>query len=286
MATAARKQIGGRYRFGMLLGEGAMSTVSCADDEFLERKVALKLLKPVYASDPDFVDRFYAEGRSAAKIVDPHVVAIYDVLNERSTHAIVMEYIEGPSLADVLKLRGTLEEDEAISYARQTAQALASAHAQGILHRDIKPANLLLSRDGQLKVADFGLAKAFLGGDQDLTQAGTLMGSVHYFSPEQAQGNALTPASDLYSLGIVIHQLVSGRVPFDEESAVATALAHVNQAPPSQQELRTWMTAPLANIVERLLQKDPDHRYQSAEDLDAALAGVQGDLPPVARAFT
>ncbi|GAC1391630.1 MAG: Stk1 family PASTA domain-containing Ser/Thr kinase [Vulcanimicrobiaceae bacterium] len=285
MATVARKKIGGRYRFGMLLGEGAMSTVSCADDELLERKVAVKLLKPVYASDPDFVERFYAEARAAAKIVDPHVVAIYDILNEANAHAIVMEYVEGPSLADVLKQRGTLEEDEAISYARQTAQALAAAHGQGILHRDIKPGNLLLGRDGQLKVADFGLAKAFHGEDLDRTQAGTLVGSVHYFSPEQAQGKTLTPASDLYSLGIVLYQLVSGHVPFEGDSAVSTALAQVNQPAPSLDDLRVWMTAPLAALVSRLLQKDPDRRIQSAQEVDEQLAAMQGDSPPVARAF-
>ncbi|HEY8312648.1 MAG TPA: protein kinase, partial [Candidatus Baltobacteraceae bacterium] len=232
-----------------------------------------------FADDNVFVQRFYLEARAAAKILDPHVVAVYDVVTEGTTHAIVMEYVDGRPLSERLKA-GPLPEPVAIDYARQAAQALQAAHAQGILHRDIKPANLLVSADGVLKVADFGLAKAAQPDDLTIVQPGHMIGSVHYFSPEQAQGKPLSPASDLYSLGVVLYQMRSGTVPFEGDSPVAVALAHVSTPAPSIDALHGTMSPALASIVHRLLAKDPRDRFASAAELDDALARAQAAPSP------
>jgi serine/threonine-protein kinase len=278
MAATARRLVNERYRMGELLGEGATATVSHAFDELLRRDVAVKLLKPAFAQDATTVERFYAEARAAAGLVDPHVVSIYDVLADGRLHAIVMEYVDGPSLAAVLKREGTLDEPRAIGYARQIAQALGAAHGRGIIHRDVKPANVLLTPDDAVKVTDFGLAKAFTEQDPGLTEAGRLVGSAHYFSPEQAQGLPLTPASDLYSLGVLLYQMVSGMLPFDTGSPLAVAVAHVTLPPPAEAALVRVMTPGLAAIVARLLQKQPAARFASAAELDAALAALH-DAP-------
>lgn len=251
-----------------------MSTVYCAQDRLLGRQVAVKMLRPAFAADDHFVKRFYLEARAAAQIVDAHVVAIHDIVTEADTHAIVMEYVEGTTLAQRLR-GGPLAESEALDYARQCAQALRAAHEQGVLHRDVKPANLLIRSDGVVKVADFGLAKAADPTDVTLVQPGQMVGSVHYFSPEQAQGKSLGPASDLYSLGIILYQMLSGEVPFTGDSPVAVALAHVSTPEPTTQQLAAVMSPGLAAIVHRLLEKDPARRFRSASELDWALAGVQ-----------
>lgn len=280
MKSATSRLLSGRYRLGTFLGEGAMSTVSCAHDELLQRTVAIKLLKPAYGKDDAFVARFYAEARAAAKIVHQHVVAIYDIVADGTALAIAMEYVDGGSLADRLDNNRRIAEAQTIDYLRQTAQALAAAHAHGLLHRDIKPANLLLTKTDVLKVADFGLAKAIGPNDFTITQPGEIVGSVHYFSPEQAKGEALSPASDLYSLGIVAYQMLAGDVPFRGDSAVTVALAHIQQEPPTLEALQSIASAGLARIVHRLLQKDPALRYASAVELDAALADCQTQHAP------
>jgi tRNA A-37 threonylcarbamoyl transferase component Bud32 len=280
MASKQRALLGGRYRIGELLGEGATATVSRAADQLLHRDVAIKLLKPTSALDATLLERFYAEARAAAALVDPRIVGIYDILAEGSLHAIVMEYVDGPSLAAVLTREGKIGETRAVRYARRIAQALAAAHARGILHRDIKPGNVLLTPDDDAKVTDFGLAKAFEGTDPELTQAGEFVGSAHYFSPEQAQGSTLTPASDLYSLGIVIYQLVTGSLPFDASSPVSIAVAHVTAPAPTEASLARAMTPGLAAIVARLLAKDPQARFESAAELDAALGALDGAPAP------
>ncbi len=190
MDRASGELLRGRYRLGPLLGEGATGHRRLAADTLLGREVAVKILKPAYAGDATLVARFYAEARAAAALVDPHVVGVYDVLAEDDLHAIVMEFVDGPSLAAVLRANGPLGEARAVAYGRQIAGALAAAHARGLLHRDIKPANLLLAPGDTIKVADFGLAKALAGTDPALTEAGRLIGSAAYFSPEQAQGLA------------------------------------------------------------------------------------------------
>jgi len=252
-----------------------MSLVFRAHDEVLDRTVALKILAGTLATNPRFIDRFYAEARTAARIVDPNVVAIYDIIATGEEHAIVMEFLQGPSLAELLAQRTTLTEREAVLYARQTASALAAAHAQGHLHRDVKPANLLLTADrATLKVADFGLARALESESSDQTMLGGLVGSVHYFSPEQARNFELTAASDLYSVGIIIVQMCTGKVPFTGASPLAIAQSHVSTPPPTQAELRRSMSAPLASIVARLLEKEPAARYQNAIELEGDLAAL------------
>jgi serine/threonine-protein kinase len=274
MARASGEVLRGRYRLGPPLGEGATGTVLRASDSLLRRDVAVKLLKPAFAQDPTLVARFYAEARAAAALVDPHVVGIHDVLSEDDVHAIVMEFVDGPSLARVLRERGPLGEVRAIAYGRQIARALAAAHARGLLHRDIKPANVLLAPGDTVKVTDFGLAKALEGNGPDLTEAGRLVGSAAYFSPEQAQGLPLGPAADLYSLGVLLYELVTGRLPFEADSPVSLAVAHVTTPPPDEATLRRSMSPGLAAIVHRLLQKDPNARFPSANAAEAALAAL------------
>lgn len=275
MDGTATRLLDGRYRIGALLGEGATGTVSCAYDELLGRTVAIKLLKPAYGGDSAFVERFYAEARAAARIVDPRVVGIYDLISGDRTHAIVMEYVDGPSIAQALARDGRFVESRSIDLARQIAHALAAAHAQGMVHRDLKPANVLTNARGLVKVTDFGLARAFGASALTIGTPGALVGSVHYLSPEQARGQALTPASDLYSLGIMLYRFQFGRVPFEGDSPIAIALAHIDEPAPSFARLCEAMSSDLARIVERLLSKDPLERFASANALDDALAEIE-----------
>jgi len=279
MASKRAPSISERYRLGRRLGQGALSEVYLAHDTTLERDVALKVLKVGAGFDESGTARFYAEARAAAKITDAHVVAIYDVLEAELGSAIVMEYVDGPSLAERLRVAGALPESVAVKHAIEVAAALAAAHACGLVHRDIKPSNILLTKGDSVKVADFGLVKALDGSSATLTHSGMFAGSVHYVSPEQAQGKPLSAATDLYSLGIVLYQMVSGRVPFESTSPMATALAHVTQPAPSRRELERLMSSPLAAVVERLLQKDPGSRYSSATDVANELAALEGAGP-------
>jgi eukaryotic-like serine/threonine-protein kinase len=267
--------IGGRYRVGALLGEGAVGTVWRAWDEVLQRDVALKMLKPAYASDERTVARFYREARAAARLAHPNAVLVHDVVAEPDRYAIVMEYVAGETLESVLRAEGSLGEARAVRIARQIAVALAAAHGRGLLHRDVKPANVLLTPSGVVKVADFGLATAILHADPSTTEAGRLIGSAPYVSPEQAQARPLTAASDLYSLGVVLHRLVTGRLPFGGANPIAIAVAHVTAPAPSESVLAREMSATLASIVARLLRKDPAERFASAADLAAALAALE-----------
>lgn len=281
MAAKKPALVANRYRLGHRLGEGALSIVFLAHDTTLERDVAIKVLKAGAGFDDSGRARFYAEARSAAKITDSHVVAIYDVLEAELGSAIVMEYVDGPSLAERLRVTGALPEHTALKHAVDIAMALAAAHASGLIHRDIKPSNILLTKDDSVKVADFGLVKALDGSSATLTHSGMFAGSVHYVSPEQAQGKPLGPATDLYSLGIVLCQMLSGRVPFESNSPMATALAHVTQAVPRRRELEAHMSPRLAVIVERLLQKDPGRRFSSAAEVASELSTLDGTPRPV-----
>lgn len=273
MDVQAGRILRGRYQLGDELGSGATGTVVRAHDMLLDRTVAVKLLSRLYAGDATVVARFYAEARAAAAIADQHVVAVHDVLDDDGAHALVMEYVDGASLATLLREQGRLDEARAVRYARDTALALAAAHARGVLHRDIKPANLLLAANDTVKVTDFGLAKA-IEADVALTEPGRLLGSVAYISPEQAQGAPVGPTSDLYSLGVVLHQLVTGHLPFTASSPLSAAIAHVQQPVPAQETLAREMSPGLAAIVHRLLQKDPSARFTTAADLVRALDTV------------
>ncbi len=276
-----RALLNGRYRLGSLLGEGAVGVVSRAWDEVLRRDVAVKTLKPAYASDARTVARFYAEARAAARLAHPHAVLVHDIVSDRAgnaRHAIVMEYVAGVSLERVLAREGRVSEARAARYGREIAQALAAAHAGGLLHRDVKPSNVLITQNDGVKVADFGLAKAIVDPGTS-TEAGRLIGSASYVSPEQAQGLPLTPASDLYSLGVVLHRLVTGRLPFEGASPIAVAVAHVTAPAPSAAQLAREMSTTLASIVARLLRKNPADRFASATEVASELAALETDAP-------
>ena len=259
-----------RYRLDSKLGEGGMATVYCGSDTLLRRRVAIKVLRRDYASDQEFVRRFYQEAESAAKLSHPNIVNTYDVGREGDTYYIVMELVDGPSLAEIIAADGRLPEPVALDYAAQICNGLAYAHRQGLLHRDIKPANILITKDDVVKLSDFGIARAVSQQTMTMTRPGMVMGSVYYLSPEQAQGLDLTEASDLYSVGIVLYQMLTGKLPFTGESPVTVALKHISDpAPPLDPS--AGVSPALASIVSKLLQKQPENRFGSASEVASAL---------------
>ncbi|HLX26394.1 MAG TPA: protein kinase, partial [Candidatus Cybelea sp.] len=260
-----------RYRLDRKLGEGGMATVYCGTDILLRRRVAIKVLREQYAADEEFVRRFYQEAESAAKLSHPNIVNTYDVGREGNTYFIVMELVDGPSLAEIIAADGRLPEPVAIDYAVQIASGLAYAHRQGLLHRDIKPANVLVTKDDVVKLSDFGIARAVSQQTMALTKPGLVMGSVYYISPEQAQEHEIHETSDLYSLGVVIYQMLTGKLPYTGESPVTVALKHIGDPVPTIDVKETGVSPALAAIVNRLLQKKPQNRFSSASELATAL---------------
>ncbi len=259
-----------RYRLDNKLGEGGMATVYCGTDTLLRRRVAIKVLRRDYASDQEFVRRFYQEAESAAKLSHPNIVNTYDVGREGDTYYIVMELVDGPSLAEIIAADGRLPEPVALDYAAQVCNGLAYAHRQGLLHRDIKPANILITKDDVVKLSDFGIARAVSQQTMTMTRPGMVMGSVYYLSPEQAQGLELTEASDLYSVGIVLYQMLTGKLPFTGESPVTVALKHISDPAPAL-DPSAGVSPALASIVSKLLQKQPENRFASASEVASAL---------------
>jgi serine/threonine protein kinase/beta-lactam-binding protein with PASTA domain len=270
-----------RYRLDRKLGEGGMATVFCGTDIVLRRRVAIKVLREQYAADEEFVRRFYQEAESAARLSHPNIVNTFDVGREGNTYFIVMELVDGPSLAEIISADGKLPEPVAIDYATQIASGLAYAHRVGLLHRDIKPANVLVTKDDVVKLSDFGIARAVSQQTMTLTKPGLVMGSVYYMPPEQALGTDLHEASDLYSLGVVLYQMLVGKLPFTGESPVSVALKHVHDPVPSINAKESGVSPALAAIVNRLLQKKPENRFQSASELATALREAR-ERPSVA----
>lgn len=260
-----------RYRIDGKLGEGGMATVFSGTDSVLRRRVAIKILRDQYATDAEFIARFYQEAEAAAKLSHPNVVATYDVGHEESLYYIVMELVDGPSLADLLTEKLPLPEPVVIEYVAQICNGLAYAHRQGLLHRDVKPANILITKDDVVKLSDFGIARAISQHTMTLTKPGLVMGSVFYISPEQAQGHTLAPSSDLYSLGVVLYQMLTGRLPYTGESPVTVALKHVSEPVPMLDPRCDGVSPALASITNKLLQKRPEHRFSSATEVAAAL---------------
>ena len=261
----------GRYALQQSIGKGGMAEVFLAQDQLLDRPVAIKRLAGEHAGDPSFVARFRREAQAAAKLNHPNIVGVFDYFEEGGEYFIVQEYVDGRSLADVLRAEGRLHPDRAADIAADIAAGLGAAHREGMVHRDVKAGNVLVATDGQVKVADFGIARVFAGGDSDLTQAGTVMGTATYFSPEQAQGKPVDPRSDLYSLGVVVYEMLVGTPPFAGDEPVAIAYAHVHEAPARLRDVDPELPPEIDAITMKLLAKDPANRYPSADDLRADL---------------
>jgi eukaryotic-like serine/threonine-protein kinase len=282
--------LAGRYEVQELVGHGGMSSVYRAHDSLLERFVALKVLHEQYNADDDFVERFKREARSVAQLQHPNIVTVIDRGEEEGRQYIVFEYIDGENLKEFLIRKGRLEMPEALEIAIEIARALAFAHAAGLVHRDVKPQNVLLNGDGRAKVTDFGIARS-LDVETGMTQTGTILGTSNYIAPEQASGQPVDAQTDVYSLGVVLYELLAGDVPFPGESFVAVALKHVHEPPPSLLDVRPDVPVRVAAAVDRALEKDPEQRFPSmdamAAEFEACLAeldrdtGGTGDLTAV-----
>jgi beta-lactam-binding protein with PASTA domain/tRNA A-37 threonylcarbamoyl transferase component Bud32 len=268
--------IDGRYRVIRRLGAGGMADVYCAEDQQLGRRIALKLLYRHFAEDEQFVERFRREASSAAGLQHPNIVGIYDRGEWNGTYYIAMEFIEGRTLKDVIRERGPAPPEAAVDIVLQILRAARFAHQRGVVHRDIKPHNVLIDDEGRVKVTDFGIARA---GASDMTETGLIMGTSHYLSPEQAQGKPVDARSDLYSIGIVLYEMLTGRVPFDAESPVAVALKQVSEIPVPPRELNPQVPPALDAVVLRAMEKDPARRFADADEFIAALQ--TGHLEPI-----
>ena len=272
--------INDRYEVKRRVGRGGMADVFLAHDLLLGRDIAVKVLFPEFAVDPKFVERFRREAQSAASLSHPNIVNVYDWGKFEGTYFIAMEFVEGRTLADILKGGRRLNARQASEIASEVAAALGFAHDSGIAHRDIKPANILIGSNGVVKVADFGIARLMNGpAEANLTQAGSVMGTATYFSPEQAQGAQPDPRSDLYSLGIVMYEMVAGQVPFTGENAVAIAYKQVHDEAVPLTELEDSLPGGFADIVSRLMRKDPETRYPDARSLRDDLRRFRLDQP-------
>ena len=262
----------GRYELHRRLGRGGMAEVFLARDQLLDRPVAVKVLFPEFATDPAFVERFRREATAAANLSHPNIVGVYDWGEADSTYFIVMEYVDGRTLSEILRDEGPLHPDRVADIGADVAAALGFAHRNGVVHRDVKPGNVIVTGAGLVKVADFGIARAITASTEDnLTQVGTVMGTAAYFSPEQARGEPVDPRSDLYSLGCVLYELVLGRPPFAGETPVAIAYQQVHESPTPPRQVDTRVPAALEAIILKCLAKNPVNRYPAAEDLRADL---------------
>lgn len=280
------KVLAGRYEVLNRIGQGGMALVYRARDLALNRFVAIKMLKEQWAQDEDVVNRFSMEARAAASLDGRHIVQVYDVGMDEGSHYIVMELVNGPNLKDYISTHGPLDVAMALNIADQVAEALGEAHERQIIHRDIKPQNILVAEDGTAKVTDFGIARAMTS--STLVNTGSLLGTAQYLSPEQARGKAVGPATDLYGLGVVLFEMLTGSPPYQGDSALAVALQHMQEPPPDVRSLRPDVPEPVARLITRLLAKDADDRFSSAEAFRQRLhevqAGGSGETPVLAPA--
>ena len=273
-STQTPRVLSGRYELSHLVARGGMAEVYRAHDRLLDRPVALKVLFPELSVDRAFVERFRREAQAAANLNHPNIVAIYDWGQEDGTYFIVMEYVEGRSLRDLIRSEAPLDASQAAEITAEIASALGFAHRNGVVHRDVKPGNVLLTPAGTVKVTDFGIARA--GTSDGLTQTGSVMGTATYFSPEQAQGLAVDGRSDVYSVGVVLYELVCGVPPFVADSPVSVAYKHVREEPVPPSHRNPEVPAALEQIILSALAKDPEERPSSAVEYGNKLAEAAG----------
>lgn len=258
--------LGSRYEIIRKIGDGGMAFVYEAKDRLLNRIVAVKVLRPEFVDDEEFLAKFKREAEAVANISHPNIVNVYDVGCDGKVNYIVMEYVDGQNLKEIIKSEGTLDEYTALDITKQIAKALGAAHKKGVIHRDIKPHNILISKEGRnVKVADFGIAKAAT--NSTMTNIGSIIGSVHYFSPEQAKGKPVKNNADLYSLGIVLYEMLLGKVPFKGDSPISIALQHINEDIEFSSEEKTRIPQSIRTLIKKLTEKSPEDRYQSSEEV-------------------
>ena len=278
--VASNTLVDSRYRILRRIGSGGMADVYCAEDTHLGRQVALKVLHRRFAQDQEFVERFRREASAAAGLQHPNVVAVFDRGRHDGTYYIAMEHLPGRTLKEIVTEQAPLPQERVVDMGLQVLQAAGFAHRHGVIHRDFKPHNVIVDDQGRAKVTDFGIARA---GASEMTETGSIMGTAQYLSPEQAQGHAVTATSDLYSIGVMLYEMLAGRLPFDGDSAVSIALKHLSEQPVPISQLRPDVHPALEAVVMAALAKDPARRWQSAEDFAEALAaaGAQlGEPPP------
>jgi beta-lactam-binding protein with PASTA domain/predicted Ser/Thr protein kinase len=263
--------VDGRYRIERRLGSGGMADVYCATDTHLGREVALKVLHRRFAQDQEFVERFRREAKSAAGLQHPNVVGVYDRGEHQGTYYIAMEHLPGRTLKELVAQEAPLDQERVVALGAQILLAAGFAHRHGVIHRDLKPHNVIVDDAGNAKVTDFGIARA---GASEMTETGSIMGTAQYLSPEQAQGHAVTAASDIYSIGVLLYELTAGKLPFEGDSAVAVALKHLSESPPPLSQFRPDVDPGLESVIMAALAKDPARRWQSAEEFAQALATV------------
>ena len=258
--------LGNRYEIIRKIGDGGMAFVYEAKDRLLNRIVAVKVLRPEFVDDEEFLAKFKREAEAVANISHPNIVNVYDVGCDGKVNYIVMEYVDGQNLKEIIKNEGTLDEYTTLDITKQIAKALSAAHKKGVIHRDIKPHNILISSEGRnVKVADFGIAKAAT--NSTMTNIGSIIGSVHYFSPEQAKGKPVKNNADLYSLGIVLYEMLLGKVPFKGDSPISIALQHINEDIEFSSEEKTQIPQSIRTLIKKLTEKSPEDRYQSSEEV-------------------
>jgi eukaryotic-like serine/threonine-protein kinase len=275
-----RRVLADRYEVEQLLGQGGMARVFRGRDRVLNRTVAVKVLSPQFASDDQFVARFRREAQAAAALNHPNIVSVYDTGDQGDVHYIVMEYVEGRTLRDVIRQEGPILPERASEIGQAVARALSSAHEAGLVHRDIKPGNIMLTREGEVKVMDFGIARTSTG--DTLTQTAAVLGTASYLSPEQAQGTTVDARSDIYSLGCVLFEMLTGRAPFTGDSPVAIAYKHVREDPVHPSNLNPDVPPSLDAVVMKAMAKNPDNRYQTADELRQDLERASAGLPTLA----